>query len=207
MESGVAGSSARREYTRRQQMHEARVKQRFGRASGLILAVTSEPQSVRAWEIGAAGEEVVAKALARVSGFEVRLLHDRRIPGSRANIDHLVVTTAGVTVVDSKRYRGKIEVGRSTLRIAGRNQTKLVDSLERQCEIVRRFVVDVPVTGALCFVEADFALVRRKQTLGISVTSPRGLLRMIRQKQASSTSPYLEVDGLARRISDMFVPA
>jgi hypothetical protein len=37
------------------------------------------------------------------------MLHDRRIPGTRANIDHLVVAATGVWIVDAKSYRGKVE--------------------------------------------------------------------------------------------------
>jgi hypothetical protein len=35
------------------------------------------------------------------------LLHDRRIPGTRANIDHLAVTPTGVYVIDTKKYQGR----------------------------------------------------------------------------------------------------
>lgn len=33
-------------------------------------------------------------------------MHDRRIPRSRANIDHIVVTPGGVWVIDTKRRVG-----------------------------------------------------------------------------------------------------
>ena len=36
----------------------------------------------------------------------IRLLHDRRMPRSRANIDHLVVTPTGVYVIDAIKYGG-----------------------------------------------------------------------------------------------------
>lgn len=40
----------------------------------------------------------------------IRVLHDRRVPGTRGNIDHLVVAPAGIFVVDAKRYDGLIRV-------------------------------------------------------------------------------------------------
>ncbi len=40
------------------------------------------------------------------------MLHDRRIPGSRANIDHIAIATSGVWVIDAKRYKGKVQVSR-----------------------------------------------------------------------------------------------
>ncbi len=106
---GVAGGPARREYERRIASREARTRDRFGhRLGGLILALTSEPQSTRAWAIGAKGEEKLAKALEGIEGL--RVLHDRRVPGTRGNIDHIVVAPAGVFVVNAKRYQGKIEI-------------------------------------------------------------------------------------------------
>ena len=38
------------------------------------------------------------------------VLHDLAIPGSRANIDHLVVGPGGVFVIDSKHYRGRLQL-------------------------------------------------------------------------------------------------
>lgn len=36
-------------------------------------------------------------------------LHDRRVPGTKGNIDHLAVGPGGVYIVDAKRYEGKVE--------------------------------------------------------------------------------------------------
>lgn len=72
---------------------------------GVVLALTDEPQSTRAWAVGAWGEAKLAEAL---DGFTV--LHDRCVPGTNRNIDHVVVAPAGVFVVDAKRYEGRIEI-------------------------------------------------------------------------------------------------
>jgi hypothetical protein len=40
----------------------------------------------------------------------VAVLHDRRIPGSRANIDHIAIAATGVWVIDSKRYKRKLQI-------------------------------------------------------------------------------------------------
>ena len=104
IDAGVAGRSARQEHDRRATKRETAVKERWGnRIGGAVLALTDEPQSTRAWAVGARGEEKLAEAL---DGFSV--LHDRRVPGTRGNIDHIVVAPAGVFVVDAKRYEGRI---------------------------------------------------------------------------------------------------
>ena len=50
----------------------------------------------------------MAKALEDTK--DVWTLHDRRVPGTRGNIDHIVVGPAGVFVIDAKNYQGKIEI-------------------------------------------------------------------------------------------------
>src|SRR5690606_5770938 len=119
LDRGTAGGSAMREYERRKARDDAKVdaqKQRvravFG--DGLVgavaefLAVDDKPRrSTGVWAQGAVGEERVAARLDALAAVGVVALHDRRIPGTRANIDHLVVTPWGVWVVDAKRYLNK----------------------------------------------------------------------------------------------------
>lgn len=107
VDPGVAGASARRELERRQARREQRVRAKHKRLGGLILAMSDDPQSTKAWGTGAAGEERVGARLDEAAGELLRVLHDRRVPRSTANIDHLAVTPAGVFVIDTKRYRGR----------------------------------------------------------------------------------------------------
>jgi hypothetical protein len=118
----------------------------------------------------------------------VLLLHDRRIPPGRANIDHLAISAAGVFVIDAKRYRGRphlrIEGGilrprTETLLVSRRDCTKLLDGVQKQVQLVRGAIAaagfdGVPVHGALCFVEADWLLIGGSfTTAGIDVLWPK----------------------------------
>ena len=38
------------------------------------------------------------------------MLHDLALPGTRANVDHLVIGPTGVWVVDTKAYRARLDV-------------------------------------------------------------------------------------------------
>jgi hypothetical protein len=62
----------------------------------------------RAWARGAAGERHVARLLTPLDANGWTVLHDLRVPGSAANIDHVVIGLPGVFVVDAKRYRGPL---------------------------------------------------------------------------------------------------
>lgn len=53
------------------------------------------------------GEERLGHRLNELVTDQLRVLYDRRVPSSRANIDHLAVTPTGVYVIDAKKYRGR----------------------------------------------------------------------------------------------------
>lgn len=151
------------EYERRRGKREAATRERHPRLGNLLLRLQSPPTSEAAWSTGAAGEEAVAARLAKRCP-DVIVLHDRRGPRSRANIDHLAVAPSGVYVIDAKRYKGKIEVrrpfiGDPRLMIAGRDKTKLVEGLKRQREAVRAALAGsrptMPVHACFCFLNPD----------------------------------------------------
>lgn len=205
---GFAGASARREYERRRAKDEARIRGEWGRFGGLAVALTPERASTRSWITGATGEERVGSLLDRVASPRVRVLHDRRIPGSKANIDHLVVTGDAVWVVDTKRYRGRptLRVDGGILRprverlvVGSRDQTKLVEGVLRQVEIVER-AVSVPVLGVLCFVEADWPLLGGAfQVRGVEVLWPGKLERRVTDATTGGLDVASVADALAAR--------
>jgi hypothetical protein len=82
------GSSARREFERRRVKREERIRAKHLRLGGFILAVTDEQQSTKAWDTGTRGEERLGARLNELAPDTLRVLHDRRIPGTHANIDH-----------------------------------------------------------------------------------------------------------------------
>jgi len=78
-----------------------------------VVAVLARPRhDPGRWLRGADGERATATMLDRLPGRRWVVLHDRRVPGSRANLDHLVVGPTGVWVVDSKACRGAVRARR-----------------------------------------------------------------------------------------------
>jgi Nuclease-related domain len=160
-----AGQSAEREYAHRRQARQARIKARYGTVGSIVAALAGEPRNVQAWRQGAEGEAATARALAiRLARSDVIVLHDRRVRGrSRANIDHIAIGPTGVTVIDTKSSRGRVELAtvgiinrREQLVVNGRDRTSQLDSLQRQRQRVAGVLVqndagDVSVFGALCF--------------------------------------------------------
>jgi hypothetical protein len=193
LDTSVPSRSAGREHARRKANRERAVRERLPRIGGAVLALTDAPQSERAWLTGQDGEEHVGASLqARVSGHVV-LLHDRRIPGSRANIDHIAVAPSGIWVIDTKRYTGRVRVraplfGHPKLLIAGRDRSNLADGLAKQVDVVqdaRGDSTQVPVYGAFCFVEADLPMLSKLTFRGFPLLYPRQLGQYRRRSWAA----------------------
>jgi hypothetical protein len=80
-------------------------------AAGLGWRLRFRPSAdTLAWRRGATGERRTARLLAPLERRGWAVLHDLAIPGSAANIDHLVIGPGGVIVVDSKRCRGRLRL-------------------------------------------------------------------------------------------------
>ena len=220
IDSGVPGASARREHERRRAKREADVRAKHPRIGGLILALQSDPQSTTAWATGAEGEEKFGARLNAVASDDVRVLHDRRIPKTRANIDHLVVCPTGVIVIDAKKYKGRpqlrIEGGilrprTETLMVGSRNCTKLVDGVLHQVELVRSALesqepwASLPVRGMLCFVEADWPLIGGSfTTRGVEALWQRRAIAQI--EKPGPLEPDL-IAAVHRHLAASFPPA
>jgi hypothetical protein len=78
-------------------------------AAGWGLRFRPSPDAV-AWQRGATGERRTARLLSQLERQGWAVLHDLAVPGSRANIDHLVIGPGGVFVIDSKQYRGRLQL-------------------------------------------------------------------------------------------------
>jgi len=191
MDRGVAGRSALGEYQRRHANREQRIRQRWGRLAGLVLALSDDPQSTRAWQRGSTGENRLAQSLAKLERDDVVVLHDRRVPGSRANIDHLVVCPSGVFVVDAKLYTGEVHVkdvgglfsGRDLRLFVGhRDCTGLATAMAWQVAATKSALsgAEIPVSPVLCFIDAEWSLLGGpREFMGVLIDDERSLKRRV----------------------------
>ncbi|WP_436793842.1 nuclease-related domain-containing protein [Actinospongicola halichondriae] len=237
LDSGAAGASARREHHKRAERERARkqakidedrewrerVKAKRPVLGRVAAAFTEKPQmtpestSTKVWATGADGEKRVAEVLGQAN---VVALHDRGIPGSRANIDHIAVGPSGVFVIDAKKYTGKVErrdVGSffkvdERLYVRGRDRTKLVEGVKRQCSVVRDALgdtgSDITVHGVLCFVGAEWpgGILRTKPiTIGhVRCTWPRGLTKLV---SIDGPHDHAWMSEIGRRLAEALPPA
>lgn len=135
----AAGGSAQREYEKRKANERAAIKRNlvwavplvvamsvaggilverfvgsFGWPAGLLIAIGlglelwGTSSHITAYGIGAEGERLTGRVLDKLDGYVV--LHDRKIPGSRANIDHIAFGPGGVFVIETKKYKDEVTV-------------------------------------------------------------------------------------------------
>ena len=194
------------------------MRTRHPRLGGLILTLNEDPQHVRAWRGGAVGEEAFGRALSSMASASLKVIRDRKLPQSSANIDHLAVTASGVWVLDSKRYKGaKVETRGNglfsrrppDLYVGGRNKTKLVEGVHRQVEVVRGLLdaygedhrlADIPVRGGLVFIDAEFGFFASPLSVdGIWV----GWGKAIRLQLSRSTQGEVPVLAAAKHLARM----
>jgi hypothetical protein len=160
------GASAHRKYEGLHARRAERIDERWGHLAGVVKFLSEDPQSIQAWAKGSAGERKLAASLAKRVGNRAVLLHDRKVPGTRGNIDHLAVAASGVWVIDAKAYTGLVERRDKggwfstdyRLYVNRRDRTKLVHGLAWQVAAVRGAISDrdVQVNAALCFIDAEW---------------------------------------------------
>ncbi len=212
--AGVAGGSAEEEYQRRHKAREARLDAKFGRFAGIVKFLSDDPSSITAWKKGSIGERKFAASLQENLGDRVILLNDRRVPRTRGNIDHLVISSSGVWVVDAKNYTGLVkqrDVGgffRVDMRlyVGGRDRTKTVDGLAWQVAAVVAALgdADVPVYGAVCFTDAEWGFFAKPFIMkDVFISGPNALSRRIAEVPQLSTE---RIRTVAARLSEALPP-
>lgn len=203
------------------------MRARNPKLGGLILALSKEPQSTTAWNTGALGEERLGNRLNDLSNDSLKVLHDRRIPRTRANIDHLAVTPTGIWVIDAKKYKGrptlKAQGGMfrprvEKLQVGSRDCTNLVDGMLRQLGVVEGVLLPggrpegsgrpwghVPIHGVLCFVDADWPLIGGAFTIrDVDVMWPKKLYPLL---QADGPLKAAEIVEIHRQLAERLPPA
>jgi len=212
-----AGASAQREYERRQQARRRRVRARYGPVGSVLAALAGEPHNVHAWRQGAEGEAATARALdVRLHRSDAVVLHDRRVPGrGRWNIDHIAIGPSGVTVIDTKSSRGRVQLAtvgilnrREQLLVGGRDRTSQLDAVERQIARVAGALDrhDVAVLGALCFpfMRREWLHYSRAREGLITVDDPAHIAKLVKRAGPHNAD---EIAWLAETLVATFPPA
>ncbi len=91
----------------------------FGSVIVVLVVAASRffrsPPEIESWREDAEAERHAARALERLARAGYTVLHDRALPGSASNIDHLVIGPSGAWVVETDAHRGPLRQNRAGL--------------------------------------------------------------------------------------------
>jgi hypothetical protein len=135
------------------------------------VAMFALPASTIAWRTGAAGEERTGELLLPLEAAGFCVLHDRAIPRSRANIDHIVVGPPGVFIVETKNYERKL---------SRRRKEQFADQAKREALAVAAVVAPLEVTPLVCVHHADLGWFKVVVD-GVRFVTPRELIKLLRK--------------------------
>jgi hypothetical protein len=236
----IAGGSAQAEYERRAAGHAADVRRRRPRilAFGAVVAIVglfvlmvnplwggvvllfdvivvastlvATPNSITAWQTGAQGELRTGRLLEPLEGEGFRILHDRKIPGSRANIDHIVIGPPGIFVVETKSLGGALQIRDDEVFVSGRRRTKMIDEVKREALAVQTALAKElaargwMVSPIICVHRADLPWLR-SEVAGVRIVSGKDLVKRLRE--ADYLLAPADVERLAALASARLRPA
>ena len=170
-------------------------------------------ERIRRSRRGAQREARFGRRLDAIASPDRVVLHDRRLPHRRANIDHIVVTPRCVWVIATQPHTGPARPRPQTTRlrretpgllVAGRDRQHLVEGVAQQAEAVRSVIaplceeLDVPLLVRPALVLVDRGISWRKPHVdGVWIGAGRPLRRQLR----SETPGPLPVDVVAKRLA------
>lgn len=167
----------------------------------VMSALFTTPNSITAWQTGAEGELRTGRVLAALEPKGFRILHDRKIPGARsANIDHIAIGPPGVFVVETKSYKGSLQIRGDEIFVAGRRKNGWIDEVRREAAAVETALADEiaahgwAVTPVICVHRADLPWFR-SEVKGVRIVSGKDLVS--RLGKAESVLTPADVERLA----------
>lgn len=150
--------------------------------SATILGIT-RTEWLDSWRIGAVGERKTASYLADLEEAGLIVRHDRRVPGYGGNVDHIAVGPTGVWVIETKTYRGGVEVYGDRLEINGQPRDRIIDQVYKKAVAVqialgeRLSSLGLTVTPVLCLHRAKLGWTE-KSLRGVRIVDGRGLTKL-----------------------------
>ncbi len=149
-------------------------------------------KSTEAWRKGADGEVLTGRALAKLPAAYV-CLHDLGMPGSRANIDHLVIGPTGVFTVETKNFSSPVRISGSKATRSGRSMDSVVTQARGQAKAASA-ALGLPVSPIVCLQGAGLStgLFSRPSIKSVHFCAGNGLATAIASPKHQLTTDEVE---------------
>lgn len=215
-----AGAGAARMADDAGRRHSERLLAAYPMLGDRLLENAKPPSSVRAWTRGADGERIVGGLLDKlVSDGRIEVLHDRVVPGTYSNFDHIVIGPRRMTVIDAKHYRGaevrtkKVGSDR-VLFVDGQDSSHLVDAVRDQRAKLAAVLgpeFEGVVEGSLAFVGSEHGALGTYSSRNISCMAAKDAVARAAFSGWVPGNPRLKFDAGQRieirdRIAATFPP-
>lgn len=163
-------------------------------AVAMARALWGRRQSTESWSVGSRGERAEAAHLAALNGEGIVVIHDCRIPGSKANIDHIAVSSSGVYVIDAKVTKGAVSArttgpiwnrGSGKLYFGGRDRSAVLEGMNHQVNVVsgalgNEMLDEVPIHPMVVVVGAEWKwLAKPLRVRGVWVGWPKAMVKFV----------------------------
>lgn len=186
VETNTAGQSARA---------MAVEKLRGAHKEGLVGGI-GQLGVAKSWAKGAVGESRVGVGLARLP-FGWTVIHDLTIPGTAANVDHLVLGPPGVFSINTKNHSGrKVWVGEHRILVNG-HKTDHIRKARWEAREVGKLLGGQEVTWVIAIFCKEMTV--RQQPKDLKVVDARFLSRWLLQRERRFGQDTL--DGLRSAVA------
>lgn len=166
----------------------------------VMSALLTTPNTITSWQTGAEGEVRTGRLMEPLEGEGFRILHDRKIPRSPANIDHIVIGPPGVFVVETKSYAGSLKIRGDEIFVAGRRKNDWIDEVNREAAAVTNALTEElvahgwAVNPVIVVHRADLPWFK-SEVRGVRIVSGKDLVS--RMRKADPILSPSDVDRLA----------
>ena len=172
-------------------------------------------EAVKTWRKGAVGERRTARALRPLQRRGYTVLHDRSLPRSRANVDHIVIGEAGVFVVDTKNWNGNRRITRRGryVKVGRMSGDKAVDAVIWESGLVAKVLSEelgylVEVVPVLAIQGPHVPLLRVVKVEGVPLLHPSQVRTwIVRSGRRLTPEQVARVSEAAERLLPAYVVA
>ena len=174
------------------------------------VAILRLPFESLVWARGIEGERKAAEYLAPLESDGFIVLNNRRIPGSKGDIDHIAIGPTGIFPIETKNWSGRLEVRNDRLFVGEQDRTWALEQLYREAfavqvalgqELTRHRVTVTPILCAIGGVARG-----SRSAAGVAISDGRDLARLLRDRpRVFDDDEILELASAAdRRLRQSF---
>lgn len=175
--------------------------------AAFVFAMSRLPFDSLVWAKGVEGERRAAAYIDPLIDAGFVVVYNRLIPGIKADIDCLAIGPTGVFPIETKNWRGKLDVRGDRLFVGDHDRTWVLQQVYREALAVQVALGEeltrerLTVTPVICAIGGVASI--QKVASGVHITDGKGLARLLTDRPR-----VLDDEGVQRiaRLADRHLP-